>query len=215
MLDILKKQIYFSKMQLLFKKGLDQKRILPFDEEFLEKLDHTFVNGLPVSVYIKYLFGPGKCYDASLYMFYCFERALLVRGNTKALEYSHGKENAGHGWLELDNYVYDSSLMKRVDKDLYYDILQPTVVSKCTKEQYCSTKEREKLYYDITTTTIDDFKPHGKKRTELFTIIPLVMEIAQRQGNQEFITDLNKYLEDIAYDEDEVFKEFSETLKKA
>ena len=72
MLDILKKQIYFSKMQLLFKKGLDQKRILPFDEEFLEKLDHTFVNGLPVSVYIKYLFGPGKCYDASLYMFYCF-----------------------------------------------------------------------------------------------------------------------------------------------
>ena len=86
MFDNIKKSLYFSKMQLLLNKGVADKKIIPFDDEFYEKLNHTYISGLPVSIHIKYLkpiVGPGKCYDRSLYMFFCFDDAILVRGDNK------------------------------------------------------------------------------------------------------------------------------------
>ena len=76
-------------MQLLLNKGIADKKIIPFDDEFYEKLNHTYISGLPVSIHIKYLkpiVGPSKCYDRSLYMFFCFDDALLVRADNKDLE---------------------------------------------------------------------------------------------------------------------------------
>ena len=37
MFDSLKKGLYFSKMQLLFSKGLSEGKIVPFDNKFYEK----------------------------------------------------------------------------------------------------------------------------------------------------------------------------------
>lgn len=99
MFDNIKKGLYFSKMQLLLKKGVEDGNILPFDEEFYEKMSNTYISCLPVSIHMKYLkpiVGPGKCYDRSLYMFFCFKDAVLVRGDNKDLELRYGKENAGH-----------------------------------------------------------------------------------------------------------------------
>ena len=67
-------------MQLLLNKGDADKKIIPFDDEFYDKLNQTYISGLPVSIHIKYLkpiAGPGKCYDRSLYMFFCFDDAIL------------------------------------------------------------------------------------------------------------------------------------------
>ena len=217
MFDNIKKSLYFSKMQLLLNKGVADKKIIPFDDELYDKLNHTYISGLPVSIHIKYLkplVRPGKCYDRSLYMFFCFDDAILVRGDNKDLELRYGKDDAGHGWIEMDNYVYDPSLMMRFDKDLYYEIYKPTKVSKCTKEEYCSTSEYQKLYNDIKNTTIDDFKPYGKKRIELSMSMPLIMGIAQNTGNQEFIDELNDFITLIQYDEEEVYNELNEAMQK-
>lgn len=217
MFDNIKKSLYFSKMQLLLDKGIADKKIIPFDDEFYEKLNHTYISGLPVSIHIKYLkpiVGPGKCYDRSLYMFFCFDDAILVRGDNKDLELRYGKDSSGHGWIEMDNYVYDPSLMMRFDKDLYYEIYKPTKVSKCTKEEYCSTRECQELYSDIENTTIDDFKLYGKKRIELSVTMPLIMGIAQNSGNQEFIDELNDFIALIQYDEEEVYNELNEAMQK-
>lgn len=217
MFDNIKKTLYFTELELLFKKALCDGRIVPFDDEFYEKLNHTYISGLPVSIHIKYLkpsLPPGKCCDRSLYMFFCFDDAILVRGNNKNLELEYGKKNSTHGWIEMDNYVYDPSLLMRFDKDLFYQIYKPKKVSKCTKEEYCSTRECQKLYSDIENTTIDDFKPYGKKRTELSMTMPLVMAIAQNSGNQEFIDDLNKFITLIEYDEEEIHNELNEAMKK-
>ncbi len=37
MFENIKKGLYFSKMQLLLKKGVDDGNIVPFDDEFYEK----------------------------------------------------------------------------------------------------------------------------------------------------------------------------------
>lgn len=63
MFDIIKKRLYFSKMQLLLKKGLEDGSIVPFDEKFYEALKHTYTC-IPVSIHMKYLkpiIAPGKC----------------------------------------------------------------------------------------------------------------------------------------------------------
>ena len=218
MFDNIKNYLYFKRMKLLFSKGVIDKKIILFDDEFYKKLNHTYISGLPVSIHIKYLkpiFGPGKCDERSLFIFFCFDDAFLVRGDNKDLELRYGKDNASHGWVEMDKYVYDPSLMMRFDKDLYYDIYKPTKVSKYTKEDYCSIRECRELYNDIKNTTIDDFKPHGKKRLELSTIIPLVLTIAQMSGNQVFLDELNDFISLIQYDEEEVYNELNEAMQKA
>lgn len=217
MFDNIKKSLYFSKMQLLLNKGVVDKKIIPFDDEFYEKLKNTYISGLPVSIHIKYLkptLPPGKCYDRSLYMFFCFDDAILVRGDNKDLELRYGKDDAGHGWIEMDNYVYDPSLMMRFDKDLYYEIYKPTNVSKYTKEEYCSIRECQELYNDIKNTTITDFEPYGRKRIELSMTMPLITGIAQNSSNQEFINELNSFITLIQYDEEEVYTELNETMQK-
>lgn len=99
----------------------------------------TIISCLPVSLYIKYshlLFPLGTCYDRSLYMFLALDDAILVRGNTFHLEYLHGKESAGHGWIEIGNYVYDSAHMLKYDKDFYYVLYGVSDVLKINKEDY-------------------------------------------------------------------------------
>ena len=119
----LKKKLYFKRTEMLFDKAVMEGKITEFDQEIYDKMDGVIVACLPVSLYIKYskyLFPEGTCYDRSLYMFLALDDALLVRGNNKDLEYNYGKNHAGHGWIEVGNYVYDPSLMLRFDKDTYY-----------------------------------------------------------------------------------------------
>lgn len=169
-------------------------------------MSHTFFNCIPISMHIKYLkptAPPGKCYDRSLFMFFCFDDALLVRADNKDLELRFGKENAGHGWIEIGNYVYDPSLMMRFEKDLYYKIYSPTDVHKATKEDY--KKVNGSYYDDVRNTSIDDFKIGGSKRTDLCVSIPLVRGIAE--FNEQFKKELEEYLTLIQYDEKQVYDE--------
>ena len=213
MFDSLKKNLYYNKMKLLFDKGVSDNKIVPFDDELYDKMDQVYISGLPVSIHIKYLkpkFPPGKCYDRSLYMFFCFDDAILVRGDNKDLELEYGKEKSGHGWIEIGDYVYDPSLMMRFDKELYYEIYNPINVTKCNKDEYCSTKDRCALYTDVKNTSIDDFKPYGKKRIELFITMPLVKEIARYSDNPKFIDELNEFIKLIQYNEEEIYNELND-----
>ena len=87
-LDLLKKKLYFIKLNILFNKALREGKITSCDDEIYEKMSNTIIACLPVSLYIKYsnyLFAKGTCYDSSLYMFLVLDYALLVRGNKKEL----------------------------------------------------------------------------------------------------------------------------------
>lgn len=225
MFDNLKKILYFSKLDLLGQKGLKDGSLLPFDEAFYEKMSHTYIGCIPVSMYIKYLgprlyeeyIGalPGKCNDRSLYMFFCFDEALLVRGDSKDLEYIYGKEDGspGHGWIEIGNYVYEPELLLKFKKDIFYKMYCPVNVHKYTKEDYI--RENKEFYEEITSTTLKDFQPGGRKRIKLGLEIPLLEKIANNSNNFEFKKELCNYLDSIQYDEKQVFEEMNEAFQKS
>lgn len=211
MIEIIKNKLYYQKMKSLLSKGEKEGKIVPFDEEFYEKMKNIYFNGIPISMHIKYLrptLPPGKCYDRSLLMFFCFDDALLVRGDQKDLEIRFGKESAGHGWIEICDYVYDPSLLLRFDKELYYKIYEITNVHKYNKEQY--NQENDEYYKEVRNTTINDFLPGGSKRTDLLASIPLIREISKLSKNKEFEKEVDEFLKKIQYDE----KQISEELDK-
>ena len=208
MLDSLKKKLYFSKLKLLYSKGVAEGKIVPFDEDFYRSMSNTYFASIPVSMHIKYLrpkTGPGKCYDRSLYMFFCFDDALLVRGDKLNLELMYGKENAGHGWIEIGDYVYDPTMLMRFDRDFYYKMFSPTNVSKVTKEEYESVNGS--FYDDIRSTTVSDFQPGGSKRLELCTTIPLIQGIADMSSDENFKKELDEYLSLIKYDGEAIYRD--------
>lgn len=216
MINKIKKELYFLRTQILFNQGIKEQKIVPFDDEFYEKMNHTYFNCLPISMRIKYLRAPktmgiGKCYDRSLYMFFCFDDAFLVRGDTKDLELRYGKEFAGHGWIEIDNYVYDPTLLMKFEKDLYYKIYGVTNVKKITKEEYRKTNG---IYYDnVRNTKLSDFRPGGSKRTDLLVTIPLFKGIAECSHDENFIRELNEYLLMTQYDEKQICDEMKMKIK--
>jgi hypothetical protein len=218
MFDNLKKSLYFNKAQLLLNKGLEDGSIKPFDNEFYEKMNHTYISCLPVSMHIKYLkpiLSQGKCYDRSLYMFFCFEKAVLVHGYNKDLELRYGRDNAGHGWIEMDGYCYDPSLLLRFKKEIYYEIYRPYNVTKITTDEYknCCDYNRQ-FYEDVVKTKLSDFQPNGSKRIDLCVVIPLVQGIAEMETNENFKRELNEYLELIQYDEIQVYEEMNTAFQK-
>ena len=212
MFNNIKKNLYFRKSNLLFKQGLMEKKIVPFDDEFYEKMSHTYFNGIPISMHIKYLKPlpcmDGKCYDRSLFMFFCFPEAILCRGDIKNLELSYGKEKAGHGWIEMGDYVYDPTLLMRFEKELYYNIYMPFNVIKTTTEEYCLAPECKALYDDITKTTIQDLQTPGVKRINLIASIPTVQEMAEMSNNPDFVKELNEHLASINYDIQQILDDF-------
>lgn len=221
MFDDIKKKLYFNKTQLLLKKGLEKGSIVPFGDELYEKMSHTYISCLPVSMHMKYLnplnslISPlGQCYDRSLYMFFCFPNAVLVRGNNKDLELRYGKEHAGHGWIEMDGYCYDPSLLLRFKRETYYEIYKVSNISKTTTEEYKNCCESNKYFYEeVVNTKLSDFQINGSKRTDLCVMIPLVQGIAEMGTNEAFKKDLKDYLKLIQYDEKEVYGELNIALR--
>ncbi len=208
---------YLKKLKRLYLKGMLLNKIKPFDDNFYNKLNNTYINCLPVSMHIKYLkptIPPGKCFDRSLYMFLCLEDSLLVRGDSKYLELTYGKEYSRHGWVELDNYVYDPSLLLKIEKKLYYDMYGIKNVIKYNKEEYCKEEVNKRFYNKIKNTKIEDFKRGGNKRLELGMIIPLIYGIAENSNNKEFINEVNSYLKQIEYNEEEIYDEIDKEFEK-
>ena len=218
MINPIKKKIYFSKVDHLMEKGLKEGTIVPFENNIYNDLKNTYIHGLPVSIRIKYLKpvkAPGMCMERSIYIFLCLDDALLVRGDNKDLEMQYGKDCAKHGWVETEDYVYDPSLIMRFDKDVYYEMFEPTNVKRYTKKEYIEANDNNrKLYEDAKTVTPDDLKPYGRKRIELLEMVPLVQSLANLSGDIDLKKELDEYLKLIDYEEKGIHEELDEQLKQ-
>lgn len=214
-LDSLKKKLYFTRLNILFNKGLKEGKITRFDEEIFDKMSNTIIACLPVSLYIKYsnhLFAQGTCYDRSLYMFLALNDALLVRGDNKDLEYNYGKGHEGHGWVEIGDYVYDPSLMLKFDKDTYYSIYGCSNVKKIDKQNYLL--QHQDFVDEHVSTDYAEFKPNGKRRLELGVLIFQIRVLSEMLGDEQFTKDFNDYLTLIEYDENQIREEREKAIQK-
>lgn len=208
MFDKLRKKLYFDKLNVMFDMGLRDGKIVPLDDGIIDKMNDTIIACLPVSIWIKHakeLFAQGTCYDRSLYMFLALDDAILVRGDNKDLEYNYGPGHEGHGWIELGDYVYEPSLGYRFDKDYYYKLYKCTNLRKCDRPTY--DKQHADFISKYVSTDYSDFKPGGKRRLELGILIFQIVEGAKLSGNQALLDDLQKYLDAVEYDEEQIRQE--------
>ena len=206
MFEKYKNKLKLNKMNIQVAKGIKDDSILPFDENIYRSLNKIFINGIPGSMFIKYINSSliGKCYDKSLYLFFCIKDAIYVTGDQEDLKIKYGEEHQNHSWIEVGDYVYDASMLCIFKKEEYYNIYNPTNLKKITLENFCSTPNGKEQYDQITETTLEDLKPNGKKRRNIYLNLPLIIDIAYTSNNKDFITELNAYLELIEYNEEEI-----------
>ena len=215
MLEDLKKKLFFTKFQILWKKAVREGKITNFEDEIYDEMSDTIIACLPVSLYIKHskhLFPIGTCYDRSLYMFLALDDALLVRGKNKDLEYNYGKGHEGHGWIERGNYVYDPSLMLKFDRDTYYELYGSSDISRCDKETYL--REHKDFVDQHVSHSLDDFKPGGDRRLELGILIIQLRTLSNLIDDEEFSNELEDYLDAIEYDEGQIQREREIAIQK-
>ena len=215
MLEDLKKKLFFTKFQILWKKAVREGKITHFEDEIYDEMSDTIIACLPVSLYIKHskhLFPIGTCYDRSLYMFLALDDALLVRGKNKDLEYNYGKGHEGHGWIERGNYVYDPSLMLKFDRDTYYELYGSSDISRCDKETYL--REHKDFVDQHVSHSLDDFKPGGDRRLELGILIIQLRTLSNLIDDEEFSNELEDYLDAIEYDEGQIQREREIAIQK-
>ena len=209
-----KDSLYLAKRNIFLQRAWKRGLIKPFDDSLYERMKKYFVACLPVSIMIKYFKpekgDPGQCIERSLYLLVAFDNPVLVRGNRKDLEILYGKEEAFHGWVENDGWVYDPTSLCMFRKDIYYKAYGVSDVKCFNKEQYSSSH----IYNNIINSKIEDYKPYGKNRTDLLTALYFTKKIAELKSDENFIKELNEYFEEIEYDIDEIIKEQDEELDK-
>lgn len=139
-------------------------------------------------------------------MFLAQPSSILVRGNIKTLEYKYGKEKSRHGWIEMDDYVYDPTSLYKYKKDLYYKIYEPTNITKITTEDYI--KEKKEEYYK-TKKALEDYLQDGDNRIDLYSLIPILEEIVLLTNEE-----IENYFKLIKYNKETFEEEIEKIFQK-
>lgn len=104
--------------------GLEQKKqsgiIRPFDDEFYSSIEGKYFNGIPVYYYLIRM-NMGKCYDCSAILGLALGDCKICRGNLNKAPTDKGND-FGHGWVEKDGLVYDTTWQIITDKHTYYKL---------------------------------------------------------------------------------------------
>ncbi len=137
--------------------GLAEKKksgiIRPFDEEFYAELNGKYYNGIPVYYYLIRM-NMGKCYDCSAILGLALGDCKICRGNLRKAPTSVGNR-FGHGWVEKDGLVYDTTWQIITDKHTYYKLFGVSGVCARDSKQFfedckgmSSWEIHDKKYYE-------------------------------------------------------------------
>lgn len=129
-----KEDYYFN---LIAKKGLRKRKSIEFDSEFYNKLDNYYSDRTFGQI-LKNENTNGCCYFYSLMLAKNMEGSTLCVGNLNKLNsvfnYSY-IDTFGHGWVEKDNLVYDTTSKQIFDKEFYYKNYNVEVKEKISSEK--------------------------------------------------------------------------------
>jgi len=111
------KYLFDKKFDGYIKKGLIKK----FDANFYAQFEGMYYNGLPIYYYLEKM-SMGQCYDASAILSLAMgKEAEVCRGELKTMS-NIFPEPFGHGWVECEDKVYDTTWQVILDKKLYYKL---------------------------------------------------------------------------------------------
>lgn len=127
--------------------------IRPFDDEFYASISGKYYNGLPVYYYMLRM-SMGKCYDASAILGLALGDCKICRGNLNKAPTDRGND-FGHGWVEKDGLVYDTTWQIITDKHTYYKLFGASKVSATDSKEFfelnkgmSSWEIHDKEYYE-------------------------------------------------------------------
>ena len=124
--NILKSKLFIRGYNQNFKKG----NIRKFDEEFFSQFEGMYFEGLPVYFLLSKMMAEGKCYDTSAILALALGKECFVcRGDLSSQAYNWGEDKLGHGWVEKDGYVYDTTWQIICKKEVYQKVFKPKNVS--------------------------------------------------------------------------------------
>lgn len=195
MFEKIKKRLSDNKVKVCLNYGFSNGLIKPFEPELYKRLDNVIFAGIPASIQIKYLkpmLPPGKCFERSYLITMGFDNCLLVCGDRKDMELVYGKDAAWHYWVEKDGWVYDPTMLLKIDKNIYYKAFGVTVNTTQTKEELM----QDNNYRKAASGEFDKFI--------LLSAIPLIEGIAKLKGDVNFINEVEDYKQRIGYNQEEL-----------
>lgn len=111
-LRIMKANKAYSDFNKDLKKGIKSGTIKKFDNDFFKQFEGKYFNGLPVYYYL-YRMNMGKCYDCSAILGLALGNGVKIcRGNLRKMAIANNEKSFGHGWVEKDELVYDTTFGK-------------------------------------------------------------------------------------------------------
>lgn len=134
-----KEKLQLKKIELQLNKSAKKGHILPFDDDFYNKLRNYYHGSMPANVFIKFFktsfgIGLGLCYERSLIISSIFDDAKLVRGDRLDYIIHHG-EKSFHWWVESGGWCYDPTSLYRYKKEDYYRIFKPINLKEMNKRE--------------------------------------------------------------------------------
>ena len=198
------------RIERLYKKGVRKGLIQNFPKELIQETKKHFYCGSSLYVYLNEGFNLRKCYDRSYALTMCFDKCNLVRGSLT--EYGKAKRNPddpdfGHGWVEDDKYVYDTTFLKRFDKKFYYKLFKARVDTVVTADELNKNEE----YLKMKNTTREDIENSiGLEATNAW-LMKVVLEEREKNSGRD-LSHLKAEVPDI--DIDEVNKKIDEKCRE-
>lgn len=103
--------------------GIKNGSIKKFDEEFYSQFDGMYFGGLPIYYYLRRM-NMNKCYDTSAILALALGKdSKVCRGNLKVQQIIEQLDSFGHGWVEKDDLVYDTTWQIICKKSDYYKLM--------------------------------------------------------------------------------------------
>ena len=187
----IKKINFHNKYKLL----LLSKKMKKFDDNFYSGFDQMYFNGLPIYYYLKRL-NIGKCYDTSAILALAMGNDNYVcRGELHTLSVIDG-EYFGHGWVEDEKFVYDTTWQIICPKEIYYKLFDVKNSIRCEHEEFFN---QCKGIANWEIQNKEDFEKEHTLDTMLIYLVKLTEELKLQdkkisEEEKKFIT---KLLEDL------------------
>ena len=170
-----------SEKQLI--KALATKKILPYEEELIEKLRDLNYRGIPLSiVLLSSELCRGECYTMSMNLSRAMDSFTLVHGDVNFLPLND--EYPNHSWVERNGFVYDTTDGLRWDKKLYYKLFRPVV---------------REVYDENTVCTYDDYQYvlNRAKKDEDMTVLALMIQHIEDIESSSYYVNHKRLLSEI------------------
>lgn len=170
-------------------KKQDNGTVKPFDQEFYKKLSGMYYNGIPVYYYLIRI-NIGKCYDCSAILGLALGDCKICRGNLRKAPTRSGNY-FGHGWVEKDGFVYDTTWQIIADKHTYYKLFGASqVYARDSKEFFedckgmSSWEIHDKKYYEENYIPMDSLLIFQVRELEKFHLVSPISPISTKEDKE-------------------------------